>query len=149
MDAKERAKKLLGDMNTIYLATNGESGYPDVRAVSVTKSDGLAAVWMLTGVLEEGMESKLAEVAKNPKCMIYTTAMEDDENYVELRLCGTAEILQDSESRDAVWHDVYYRYFPKGKDDPNLRVLKFTTSSARIQTESVRETVLFGQGKTV
>lgn len=141
MNAKEKAEKLLSGMSTIFLATNGEEGYPDVRALSALKSEGLKTVWMLTGEVEG--EHKVAELRRNPKCMIYSTAMEDDQDYIELRLFGTVEILTDEASRSAVWRDDYLRYFPEGKDSPLIRILKFTASSGQIQTIKDLETLDF------
>ena len=71
--------------------------------------------------------------------MIYATDLEDTEAYLELRLRGTVEILEDAESRAAAWQDDYLCYFPGGKDDPNLRVLKFTAKSGSVQTAEGKE----------
>ena len=138
MESKERAAKLLGEMCTIYLATLRKDGLPDVRAISATKAEGLKTIWMISG--QEEKKSK--ELAKNPNCTIYTTAMQDDEHYVELRLWGTAELLTDTVSRQTAWHDAYYDYF-KDINDPIIQVIKFTTKTGTITTEKGMEEISF------
>lgn len=138
MGSKERAKKLLGEMCTIYLATLKDDGLPDVRAISATKSEGLETIWMISG--QEERKSK--ELTKNPNCMVYTTAMQDDEHYVELRLWGTAELLTDTASRQTAWHEAYNDYF-KDINDPTIQVIKFTAKTGTITTEKRMEEISF------
>ena len=139
MSAKERAKELLAPMGTVFLATNGDDGRPNVRAMSVTKCDGLKTVWMISGI----SSGKSKELLKDPNCTLYATKMDDTADYLELRLRGSIELLDDAESRAAVWHDAYNAYFPGGKSDPELRVLKFTADSGTLQTLSETEVLSF------
>ena len=134
-DALKQAERLLGPGSTIFLAVNGDGGFPDVRAMAPTRFEGVGTLWMLTGVDSD----KCAELSKDPRCMIYATDLEDTEVYLELRLRGTVEILEDAESRAAAWQDDYLCYFPGGKDDLNLRVLKFTAKSGSVQTAEGKE----------
>lgn len=112
------------------MATYGENNYPNIRAMEATQSEGLRVLWFITGANAD----KTKELQKNPKCTVYSTTMEDNQNYVEIRLYGSVEILNDSASRAANWKEGYKAYFPGGKDDPSLRVLKFTTHSGTLQT---------------
>ncbi len=75
--------------------------------------------------------------------MIYATAMEDDQDYLELRLWGRMELLDDAESRNLAWRDEYSAYFPQGKDDLDLCVLKFTADSGTLQTLAGKEKLTF------
>lgn len=139
MSVKERAEKLLASMGTTFLATHGPDGHPNVRALSVLKYEGLKTAWFMTG----DSCDKIKELQKNPKCMVYATTMEDNKDYTELRLWGTVEILNDVETRSALWREEYSCYFPQGKDDPTLRVLKFTASSGAIQSSEGPEKLSF------
>jgi len=139
LGAKEKAERLLRPMETIYLATLTADGLPDVRAISAVKSEGLGTIWMVSGA----DAPKTKELERNPACMIYATEMEDDQDYVELRLWGTVAVLSDAASRDEAWNDVYREYFPGGKDDENMRALKFTASRGWVTTLEGREEMTF------
>lgn len=122
--------------STTFLVTAGDNGRPDVRAMSLVESEGLKTIWMLTGKCSD----KYRELSGNPQCLVYATELEDTENYLELRLWGSIELLDDAASRARAWRDDYQCYFPAGKDDSNLCVLKFTAASGALQTRAAKET---------
>lgn len=128
MSTIEMGKKLLAEMANICLVTLREDGTPNMRTISAVKSDGYKTVWMLSGP----QDRKAREIAHDPRCMIYATTLDDDAAYAEIRLWGTVEILSDPEAIDFVWNDLYDRYFPGGKNDPDVRVYKFTTTSGTV-----------------
>ena len=134
-DLMKRAERLIAPMGTVFLATNGQGGFPDVRAVSPTRVEGAGTLWFLTSECSD----KCGELTKDPRCMVYATDMEATETYVELRLWGKMEIFADADSRSLAWKDEYLGYFPGGKDNPGLRVLKFTAKSGAIQTPEGKE----------
>ena len=134
MNGLERAEKLFGTMGTFFLATMREDGTPDVRAISAVKADGLRTIWMISG----GDCVKAGELAANPRCMIYATTMDDDADYAEVRLWGRCEILSDAATIDSVWLDGYAAYFPAGKNDPNVRIFRFTTENGYFTTQEGR-----------
>lgn len=134
MNTKEDAKRLLEPGSTVFLVTDGD-GQPDARAMATTKCEGLETVWMLTGKCSD----KYRELSRNPRCLLYATDFDDTEKYMELRLWGGMELLDDAASRAHAWRDDYLSYFPGGKDDPNLCVLKFTAVSGTLQTRSKKE----------
>ncbi len=130
----EKAKRLLEPEKTVFLASIDENGRPNVRAMSVVKSD-IPTVWMLT----DKSSDKSRELAKRPKCMLYAAELEDMANYIELRFWGKVDILDDPASRAIAWRDEHLEHFPGGRDDPNLRVLKFTAESGLLQSMAGRE----------
>ncbi len=135
MSKQEEAQRLLEPGKPVILATIGEGGRPDARAMAPVRAEGLKTIWMLTCKLSD----KYRELASNPECMLYATDLEDTANYLELRLWGRMELLDDAASRALAWRDEYVCYFPGGRDDPNLGVLKFTTGSGTLQTQAGKE----------
>ena len=135
MNRQDEAKKLLGPDKAAFLITTAEDGRPDARAMAVAKSDGLKTAWMMTCKLSD----KCRQLSKIPGCMLYATDLEDTQSYMELRLWGKIEILDDAESKALIWRDDYTCYFPGGQDDPNLCVLKFTADSGTLQTRAGKE----------
>ena len=130
----EQAKRFLEPEKTVFLVTTGEDGQPNLRAMTTVRSDH-QSVWMLT----DKSSDKHRELAKRPKCMLYATELEDMANYLELRLWGNMELLDDPASRALAWRDEHLEHFPGGKDDPNLCVLKFTAESGVLQTMAGKE----------
>lgn len=136
MSKQDEAQKLLNPERTAtYLVTIDEEGRPDARAMAVVTAEGLKTIWMMTCKLSE----KYRQLSKNPQCMLYATDLEDKEGYLELRLWGRMELLDDAETKNRIWLDAYLPYFPGGKDDPNLGILKFTTEEATLQTLDGKE----------
>ena len=135
MNKQEEAQKLLGPEKAIFLITIGEDGRQDARAMAAVKAEGLKTIWMMTCKLSE----KYRQLSKNPDCLIYATALEDNQDYLELRLWGRVELFDDAETKARTWHDEYTVYFPGGKDDPNLGVLKFTATSGTLQTQEGKQ----------
>jgi general stress protein 26 len=131
----EKAKRLLGQGKPVFLITAGEDGRPDARAMSAVQVKSLTRIWMLTGKSSD----KYRELVKRPECMLYATELEHGPDYLELRLWGRMELLDDAASRALAWRDEYLDYFPGGKDDPNVCVLKFTADSGMLQSLAGKE----------
>ncbi len=51
-----------------------------------------------------------------------------DNAYVSVS--GTAQILRDRQKMEALWNPIYKAWFPDGLDDPNLTLLKISTTQA-------------------
>ncbi len=135
MSTKKEAIRLVAPGSTVILITTGEDGQPDARAMMPVESEGLKTVWMVTGKSCD----KSRELAHNPRCLLYATDPDDTENYLELRLWGSMELLDDAASRARAWREEYIQYFPGGKDDPEVCVLKFTATSGALQTTAGKE----------
>ncbi len=130
----EGSKRLLEPGKPVFLVTIGEDGQPNVRAMATVNVEGLC-IWMLTGKSSD----KYRELLRRPESMLYATDLEDGAGYLELRLWGRMELLDDAASRAQAWRDEYRCYFPGGQDDPNLGVLKFTADSGVLQTQAGKE----------
>lgn len=135
MSTHDNARRLLEPGKTVFLTTIGDDGLPDVRAMATTRCDEIKTIWMLTGKCSD----KYRELSKNPRCLVYATDLEDTESYLEIRLWGEMALLDDKASRALAWQDDYLCYFPGGKDDSNLCVLKFTAASGVVQTRAGKE----------
>ena len=135
MSKQEEALRLLRPEKAVFLITVGEDGRPDARAMAVVKTEGLKTIWMITGKQSD----KFRQLNKNSESMLYATDLEDNQNYMELRMWGRMELLDDLESRRKAWLDDYLHYFPGGQEDPDMIVLKFTVESGRLQTQTGRE----------
>ncbi|MDR1514324.1 MAG: pyridoxamine 5'-phosphate oxidase family protein [Synergistaceae bacterium] len=121
-DASAKALKLLSAAKTVFLATNGGHGHPNLRAMAPITFDGVQTIWFSTS----SQSSKIIELAKDDKAVVYGYS---PRSMSEFRLWGSVEILDDQESREHIWRDFLRDHFPDGAGDPNLRVLRFSAIS--------------------
>lgn len=54
----------------------------------------------------------------------------DPDSTMFVSVSGTAEVVDDREKASQLWNPLYKAWFPKGLDDPHLRLLKVTVSDA-------------------
>lgn len=62
----------------------------------------------------------------------FTFQSPDEEFYACVR--GTLEVSHDSEKLDELWNRVAAAWFPEGRDDPKVRLLKLTPKDAAVWT---------------
>lgn len=114
---------LVENSNIVMVGTNGEDGYPKIKAMMRLNHDGLKKFWLSTNT-----STKMVERLKNDnRTSLYFI---DNERFSGLLLTGTIEILQDRASKEMLWSDGCEIYYPLGIDDPDYTVLCFTTKSA-------------------
>jgi general stress protein 26 len=104
----------------VMLGSNGVNGYPYIKGMIKRENEGLRTVWLSTNT----SSMRVAQIAKNPKTCLYFV---DFDRWEGLMLVGTTEVLQDPESKKRLWEDGDHRYYPKGVNDPDYTVLRFTS----------------------
>jgi general stress protein 26 len=122
MDKEEATRKSLALVNNSQIAllgTNGDDGYPNVKAMLVPEHEGLKQLWFSTNTSSR----RVAQLRRDPKACVYFV---DFNVWQGLMLVGKMEILQDPESRKRLWHPGDEQYYPLGVDDPDYSVLRFT-----------------------
>jgi general stress protein 26 len=111
--------KLIENSKICLLGTNGEDGFPNIKAMLNLKHEGLKKAWFSTNT-----SSKKIQQLKNDNraCVYYV----DETNFKGLMLTGNIEILQDLQSRKMLWMEGAEVYYPLGVEDPDYSVLCFT-----------------------
>lgn len=67
------------------------------------------------------------ELARDPQgCLTFAKSSSND----FLSVSGECEVLDDRAKVDELWNDAARAYWPDGKDDPNIRVLRFLPADA-------------------
>jgi len=119
-----KAAKLLSGTKakTVYLATNGSHGHPNLRAMVPIMVEGVKAIWFATSA----KSNKVLELQNDNHAVVYFDA---PRMAGECRLWGFVEILDDMESRKKVWNDMIANHFPDGIESPDLRALRFDVTS--------------------
>jgi general stress protein 26 len=106
-----------------YLTSVNEEGYPQVKAMLTTEHGNLKEHFFSTNTSSKREGQFLA----NPKASVYYC---DNENFKGVMFTGTVEVCRDRASRELLWTgDECLQYYPKGIDDDDYTVLKFTAKT--------------------
>ena len=108
---------------TAFIGMVDGEGYPVTKAMlSVRKREGIKYIYLSTNT-----SSRKVEIYRNnPKACLYFC---DSRFFKGLCLKGVMEVLEDQESKEAIWRDGDSIYYPGGVRDPDYCVLRFTASS--------------------
>jgi general stress protein 26 len=118
-EAIRQALELVDHSQIAMVGSNGDDGYPQIKAMLRAESQGLKHIWFSTNTSSR----RVAQFRRDPKASVYFL---DYLYWKGLMLVGDMEILQDPESRQRLWHPGDERYYPLGVDDPDYTVLHFT-----------------------
>ena len=122
MDKQEAATEgleLMKKSKICMLGTNGENGYPNIKAMMNLKPDSFKSIWFSTNTSSRKVQ-RLKE--DNRSCAYYV----DETDFKGLMLIGTVEIRRDVESRKMLWIGDADKFYPLGVEDPDYTVLRFT-----------------------
>ncbi len=118
-EAIREALALANRSGIAMLGTNGDEGYPNIKAMIKMENEGLNRIWLSTNTSSK----RVGQLVRNSKACIYFV---DFEQWMGLMLVGEVEVLQDRESRQRLWREGFEKYYPAGVTDPDYCVLRFT-----------------------
>ena len=121
-DVKLLAEKIKG-IRVAMMTTIHEDGTLRSRPMATLDMEFDGVLWFFT------LEStpKVGEVQENPQINL-SYVKPDDERYISIS--GTAQLVRDKQKIDELWKPFLKAWFPNGKDDPNLALLKVTVTVA-------------------
>jgi general stress protein 26 len=111
----EQLYDLVKDFRTAMLVTKGTGGKLHARPMSVAELRPDADAYFATSI----DSPKIAEIEADPDAMI---TFQDGSKFAFIS--GTARVVRDRALIDRLWSDVWRAWFPGGKDDPSLCLLK-------------------------
>ena len=122
-------EKTIGNMidkTTVSLISSvDEKGFPNTKAMlPPRKREGIKLLYFTTNT----SSMRVRQYADNPKACVYFF---DKKYFKGIMLKGSVEILQDSKTKEMIWHEGDEMYYPKGVTDPDYCVLKFTAENGR------------------
>ena len=109
--------ELIKDVHICTLTTVDDGGALWSRPMGIQAEDFAGTLWFFT---EAGSE-KVEHIERNPNVSV-AFSDPDDQNYV--MMAGTASVLNDRDKIAELWSEPMRTWFPEGKDDPNIRLLK-------------------------
>ncbi len=118
--AMDEALALANAAQIAMLGTNGDEGYPNIKAMIKMENEGLKTIWFSTNTSSR----RIGQLERDSKASVYFV---DFEQWMGLMLVGEVAILQDTASKERLWREGYERYYPLGATDPDYSVLRFTS----------------------
>lgn len=114
----ERLAKLVEGIDVAMFTTIGSDGYPVSRPLSTQEAsiDG-AVLWFFV----RRSSPKMLEIARDAKVNV-AYASKDRNVYVSI--AGTARVVDEQSTIDALWSDALKAYFRRGRKDPNLVLIR-------------------------
>lgn len=136
-EAIEKLKGFVEDIRTAMLTTI-DGDVLRSRPMDTQEIDDNGKMWFLTGADAHKDE----EIAKDNRVNV-SYASPDDNTFVSIS--GTAEVFYDKQRIEELWEPLHKAWFPKGKDDPNIRILTVSIEQAEYWDSSSSTFVqLFG-----
>lgn len=114
----EKLREMIKDIDFCMLTTIDEQGDPHSRPMSSNGDiDPNGDLWFFTGLSSH----KVSEVERSPKVNV---SFADPENQRYVSVTGTAHLVRDRKKIDELWRPQFKMWFPEGKDDPDICLLK-------------------------
>ncbi len=125
MDTSETPQKhlydLLQNFDTAMLVTAPSAGDLGARPMSVAELKPDGDVYFATSL----SSPKLAEIQAQPQVLV---TFQSSSQYAAVK--GVAHVLRDRATIDRLWSEAWRVWFPGGKDDPSLCVLRVDATEA-------------------
>lgn len=118
----EKLNDLIEDIGTAMLTTV-DGGVLRSRPMATQEIDDGGNIYFLTGATTHKDE----EIRRDNRVNV-SYAAPDDNTY--LSVSGTGETYHDQAKIDELWNPFYKAWFPDGKEDPNIRILKVSIEQA-------------------
>lgn len=120
----QKIKELIKDIDFCMLTTVDENGDLHSRPMSSNGDvDENGDIWFFTNASSH----KVTEIEQLPKVNL-SFADPDDQRYVSIS--GTAQLSRDRAKIDELWRPQFKIWFPEGKDDPEIALLRVSLEKA-------------------
>jgi general stress protein 26 len=118
-EAIEKFKELVKHESTCLFTTRLTEVPLTTRPMSVQKVCDQGNFWFLS----PSDSDKNQEIAVDPRVQLFIS---NTSNYEFLSVYGKATISRDRKKIEEFWSDIAKAWFPEGKDDPRVTVIKVT-----------------------
>jgi general stress protein 26 len=120
----EKVRDLVGDIRIAMMTTVDEQGNLVSRPMAALQMDEDGTFWFFT----KRSSPKVDQIDKNERHVNLSFVNVSDAEYVSIS--GTADELDDRAKVNELWNPQAKAWFPEGKDDPDLILLKVHTEMA-------------------
>ncbi|WP_439882888.1 pyridoxamine 5'-phosphate oxidase family protein [Pontibacter sp. MBLB2868] len=115
---------MIKDIDIAMMTTMERDGSLRSRPMRTQKTNPDGILWFFTGY-ESG---KSHEISENDSHVNLSYSKPDDELYVSVS--GRASLTRDKQKIDELWSPTLKAWFPEGKDDPNVALIKVKIDKA-------------------
>ncbi|WP_228724139.1 pyridoxamine 5'-phosphate oxidase family protein [Spirosoma sp. KUDC1026] len=115
----DKLRNKITDIRIAMLTTLELDGDFHTRPMATHDMDADGSMWFFT----YDNSHKVEEIEKDPRVSV---AFSDPGSELYVSTTGTAEIVKDKAKINELWSDFLKTWFPQGKDDPNIALLKVT-----------------------
>ena len=117
-EALQKLREMVKDIDFCMLTTIDENGDPHSRPMSSNGDiDPDGDLWFFTSLSSH----KVSEIENSPKVNL---SFADPENQRYISITGAAQLVRDREKIEELWRPEFRIWFPKGKDDPEVALLR-------------------------
>ena len=120
--AVSEALQLVARSQSVLVGSNGDGGYPNIKAMFKTEHDGLRTFLFSTNTSSR----RVSHFRRDPRACLYFV---DFTGVCGLMLEGQMEVLDDLGHKRRLWQPGHEMYYPGGVDDPDYSVLRFAAKS--------------------
>jgi general stress protein 26 len=119
-----KVKEMVEDIRIAMMTTVDESGHLVSRPMAVQQMDEDGTLWFFT----KKSSPKVDQIESHEQQVNISFADTGDSSYVSIS--GSAQELDDRAKIDELWSAAAKPWFPEGKEDPELTLLKVHTDMA-------------------
>ena len=123
-DDLQKLRSMVKDIDFCMLTTVDENGDLHSRPMSSNGDiDRNGDIWFFTGA----SSLKVNEISKLPKVNL---SFADPSNQHYVSITGSAQLVRDRAKIDELWRPEFKMWFPEGKDDPEIALLRVNLEKA-------------------
>lgn len=122
-DPVKKLRKLIKNVRVAMLTTVAGDGALRSRPMAIPEADVEGELWFFTCY----HSGKSEEIRDNQKVNVSYASPKND-RFVSV--CGTASLVRDPERIKELWRGQYKEWFPEGRKDPDLALLRVTIDRA-------------------
>lgn len=135
IDAIKKLKSLVEDIR-FCMYTTYENGKIESRPMTTLDVDNEGNAWFFTS-----RQTEIGSDTDNGENVTLIYSHPGDNTY--LSVSGKASIVHDEAKKEELWSPLSKAWFPEGKNDPDLVVLKVTTDEAAYWDSPSSKMVVF------
>jgi general stress protein 26 len=113
---------LIKDIHVAMLTTEGSDGRLHSRPMATQQAEFDGSVWFLS----RQRSGKVTDIQHEA----HVNLAYSDGKHAFVTLAGTAEIQKDRKKIEELWNPLYKAWFPDGKEDPEITVIKVQVEEA-------------------
>ncbi len=112
---RDHVRSLLAEFETAMLVTRAQNGELRSRPMVIADLEGDAELWFVTSVAS----GKISEIADESQVNV---ALSGPRAFVSIS--GVASVVGDQKLREKLWKESFRVWFPEGKDDPEITLIR-------------------------